>query len=162
MRRPIYFFFFLGDSFLKADGHNLLTRHSEHFGDLAEQIVCPNPTSIRLTELHLKHIEGHSNEIKKLDFTYNSTGSQPSSSKRVFSGSDVGFETQPKRLAIRWTWTSTPMPVQRFHADFMQMWAIFGPTPGNFCSPSRVCGMSQSQSLTSIIEVFLMFFALVL
>lgn len=128
--------------FIILDGHSVF-RHSEHFGLVGVHMVCPKPTSWVLTSVQY------------------SNGNHFSSSTRVCSGSLVGFGTHFKRFDMRWTWTSTPIPVTIFQAEFMQICAIFGPTPGNFNNPSRVFGMSDECSSMRIWDAFWMFLVLV-
>lgn len=56
----------------------------------------------------------------------------------------------------------TPMPLVIPNADFIQMWAIFGPTPGSFLRVSTVFGMSPWYSSITICDAALMDFAFVL
>lgn len=91
---------------------------------------------------------------------------------RVCSGVFVGGLCHPRRLVIRWTWTSTPIPsclnkrsfkthrdlkesTDLSHAIWRARKAIFGPTPGNEHSSSTVSGTSELKlSLRSIADRF--------
>lgn len=119
-----------------------LLRHSAHLGRTGVQMVCPKPTNRWFTSAQ------------------SSRGSQASSCKRVCSGSLVDFFSQARRFDMRCTCVSTPIPVIFFQAVAMQMWPIFGPTPGSFKSSTIVSGISWSYLSMSIFAVCFKYFAL--
>lgn len=105
-----------GDS-LNADGHepSRARGHSWHFGRSGVHVSWPKPTSKGLISIH------------------SSLGSQLSSAARVSSGvffrGDPFFPstcsgTQPRRSEMRWTCTSTQIPVGSPQPTFMTRYAI--------------------------------------
>ncbi len=82
------FFFVFFEIF--EDGQIEAFKHSPHFGEIGLQICCPNPTS------------------SKFISDQRSAGNHDSKPILVASGVEVSFGTHCNRLAIRWTWVSTP------------------------------------------------------
>ena len=134
--------FFLFFSAEKSLGQIFAFKQSVHFGFLAEQMVCPNPTRSQL-------ISDHS-----------SSGSQLSSCIRVSSGF-FGFLVHLRRCKIRCIWTSTPIPSFLPNAHWRAKYPIFGPIPGRATSVSMVSGMSPPYCSSQIFPTFMMFLAFV-
>ena len=55
---------------------------------------------------------------------------------------------------------SKPMPVTMFQAEFIQMCAILGPTPGSLINSATLSGMSELYLSNSICDVAFMYFVL--
>ena len=137
-------FFLLGEPFLYflPSEQISLFKHPAHLGWTGKHVCCPNPTSNRL--------------ISAQCFC----GSQLSRATRVCSGCLVGLGSHLRRLVMRCTWVSTPIPQTSPQADFITRYAILGPTPDKLHSPLMSWGISPANLSRRISLVFLMNFTL--